>query len=255
MTFRSTISHLVETRGSSRERQLLARWQQPFTDFLDGSGHGLTRGQQALEVELETDLALTATVRSRTLPPVLALNRLADSLPGLAGVCAGHAAKSGLPCDLGLRLTAAGCQYLIYLYEQDDRIARFLATRTGRPLLTGAGLWQVANDDAQALVSSRHDAGLAELWPDARQQLATLLRIPLDDQPGEYRHWLGWRDGSWQPVRGELVLHQVPLTTATRLISEFRPPCFGYLAPYAPYARITLAWTPGGVIDRWAFER
>ncbi|MFZ5755735.1 MAG: hypothetical protein ACOY3X_02405 [Pseudomonadota bacterium] len=260
MSFHSSITRLVDTRGSSEERQLVARWRPEIESFLGAFQEGIRKDYQSLEIGLEEGLVLKLVVKRFRMPPVAGLARIAGTLPGLAGACAREVLRAGYDFHVGLRIQADRCHRELYIYDRNREFTRFLETQVplpprpeGASVVTAYGIDE--QDGVSAYLTVRKNPRVAAQLPLIGQKLEQELRVPLGARVKDLWEHLRLQDGRWQPGKFGIELHDLDLQLATRIISHYRPPHFGYLVPLAEYASIVIAGMPSGGIRGWYFTR
>lgn len=261
MTFQSTVTRLVDSRGTTEERQLIARWRPQIEDFLQPFSEDILRDNNRLEIGLENTLALKLIVKRAYLPPVRGLVRLADSLGGLAGICARETLRAGYEFHVGLRVQPDRCDREIYVYDRNREFTAFLGRHVKLPP-TPEGAQKIAffgideGRGISAYLSTGKNPRVAAVLPVLREKLQRELRYRgLEEHVANLWEHVRLEDDRWVSSKYGLELVKIPLTLATRIISHYRPPYFGYLVPFAEYESIIIAGTADGLGRGWYFTR
>lgn len=261
MEFRSSITHLIDTYGSSQERQLIARWREQIEAFLQAFAEDILRDHGRLEIGLENALVLKLIVKRTHLPPVQGLARIAEDLGGLAGVCAREVLRAGYNFHVGLRVEPDRCDRELYVYDRNREFTAFLSLHARLPPTPG-GAEHIAFygiDEARgisAYLGTRKNPRVAGLMPTLAEKLRDELRAPgIETHLANMWEHIRLEEGRWVSSKFGLELIKIPLTLSARIISHYQPPHFRYLVPFADYESIVIAGTANGKRQGWYFTR
>ena len=233
------ILQLIDYNGVSEERLISRRWQEEISGFISSAYEDLLKGHVRLEVGLEQNPVLKLILKRARLSPVLSLRRQMPQMTEQQQQVAEIVLTRQHPFHLGLRVEAESARREIYVYERDDIYTSHLAGKLSMPPIPEAlevTAFGLDEDNGISAYFTRYRNPTVEAQLDsAVQALEEQLRIPIAAYVDDLWHHLRLRDGRWQPGKFALELKNPPLAVVARVLSHFRPPYFGYLAPMTRY--------------------
>lgn len=254
MVFQSSITRLVDSRGSNEERQLIARWRREIDGFLGSFGEDLLAGKCLLAFAFSDNLELGLTVRPAVTPcPTIALKArrwLQEPISTLAE----QAAAGNVDCQISLDASPAACRYTLHL---DNRAGSSFPLQQHYgyrpPPFPPASIhsW-LLGDEISLWLSSKRLPSLAGRLQEATSQLETRFRVTLGTLPAEILEQYTWTNGQgWNLTRSGLALYDIPADLAARLLSSSGLKHFRYLAPYRSYRLLAVTYERSGQIEKY----
>ncbi|MCK5874096.1 MAG: hypothetical protein KAG82_05330 [Alcanivoracaceae bacterium] len=233
------ILQLIDYNGVFEEKQIAGRWRDEISGFLSSSSEDLLKGHVRLEVGLEQKPVLKLILKRSRLSPVLSLHRQMLQLTEQQQQVADMVLTKQYPFHLGLRVEAQSARREIYVYERDQVFTSHLARTLNMPPIPEAlevTAFGLDEDNGISAYFTRYRNPAVEAQLDsAVKALEKQLRIPIAAFVDDLWHHLRVRNGEWQAGKFALELRNPPISVIARVLSHFRPPYFGYLAPVTGY--------------------
>lgn len=239
------ILQLIDLNGISQEKLIARQWREEISGFLSSSSEELLKGHVRLEVGLEQSPVLKLILKRAQLSPVLSLRRQMPQMTDLQQRLADIVLTRQHPFHLGLRVDTDSAHREIYVYERDQVITSLLTEHLNMPPLpssldvTAFGLDE--NNGVSAYFTRYRNPPIEAQLGEAISALEQQLRIPIAAYVDDLWHHLRAQDGKWQAGKFALELRTPPLEVVARVISHFRPPYFGYLAPMIRYRSLIVS--------------